>query len=175
MSSNQLPPIDVLNSSSPSEFLHAVNILFETAPPLSKSLLSSRPFSSYKDIICKAEETIKTLDDKDRLEVINAHPRIGEAGKLSTMSQSEQHGEKEKSMTRDRLDAVDAELQDLNRCYEEQYGFRFVIFKGEKSKEEVIPILKQRLASNDKHAEMEIGLREMIQIARARLQRLSKL
>lgn len=73
------------------------------------------------------------------------------------MSQSEQHGAKEKLIDKEKMSQIDAELGRLNDEYEKKYGFRFVIFKGEKSKEEVLPILKQRLESGDKMKEMDTG------------------
>ena len=69
MSQPQLPSIEDLNRSSPEEFLHNVNVLFETAPPLSKVLLQSRPYSSYQSLIDTADQFISEMNPESRLEV----------------------------------------------------------------------------------------------------------
>ena len=88
------------------------------------------------------------------------------------MSQSEQQGEKEKKMDAQRLAQLDLELDRLNDEYEKMFGFKFILFKGERSKEEVVPILKERM-KRSREVELETGLREMTAIARARLAKLT--
>lgn len=44
---------------------------------MADALFQARPFSSYHQLIDKAEEIISKLSHSQRLEVINAHPRIG--------------------------------------------------------------------------------------------------
>jgi 2-oxo-4-hydroxy-4-carboxy--5-ureidoimidazoline (OHCU) decarboxylase len=88
-----LPSIQQLNSESRDNFLAVVNTLFETAPPLADKLLAARPFSSYLQLIERGQEIClgNELSESEKLEVINAHPRIGESsGKLSAMSLKEQ-------------------------------------------------------------------------------------
>ena len=52
--------------------------------------------------------------------MLDAHPAIGERKKLSKHSASEQGADYDP--------AVIAELEELNRRYEERFGFRFVVF-----------------------------------------------
>ena len=38
-----------------------------------------------------------------------------------------------------------AELAELNRAYEEKFGFRFVVFVNRRPRREIVPILRERL------------------------------
>jgi 2-oxo-4-hydroxy-4-carboxy--5-ureidoimidazoline (OHCU) decarboxylase len=88
-----IPSIEQLNRETPENFIKAVNTLFETAPPLAKRLLDARPYSSYLELIDYGEKVCLNgeLSPEEKIEVMNAHPRIG-ASKvgLSAMSLKEQ-------------------------------------------------------------------------------------
>ncbi|ORE21451.1 hypothetical protein BCV71DRAFT_164784, partial [Rhizopus microsporus] len=86
-----LLPIKELNEADFESFIKTVNTLFETAPPLAKRLYEKRPYSSYDALIDEADEIQSRLNEEERVEVINAHPRIGAPKQnLSAMSQREQ-------------------------------------------------------------------------------------
>ena len=98
-----------------------------------------------------AEEVALALPEEDRFAALAAHPRIGE-------SSPEQHGGDA---------AVLEELGRLNRAYEERFGFAFVVFVNGRAREELLPVLRERLART-RAEELETGLRELCAIARAR-------
>ncbi|KAK9765953.1 hypothetical protein K7432_005304 [Basidiobolus ranarum] len=160
-----------LNQLSKEDFVQSINALFEPAPPLVELLYSARPFSSYEELLDYADEVIKSrLTPEERIEVVNAHPRIGAAAKnLSQMSLQEQGIGKE--LTNE--EKVLERLKELNQQYEEKYGFKFVVFVNGRSRAEIIPVLEQRLNNSDKQTELEIGLTDMLLIARDRLKKLS--
>jgi 2-oxo-4-hydroxy-4-carboxy--5-ureidoimidazoline (OHCU) decarboxylase len=101
-----------------------------------------------------AEEVALALAEPDRFAALAAHPRIGE-------SSPEQHGGDA---------AVLAELERLNRAYEERFGFAFVVFVDGRPREELLPVLRERLGRT-RDEELETGLRELCAIARARWER----
>jgi 2-oxo-4-hydroxy-4-carboxy--5-ureidoimidazoline (OHCU) decarboxylase len=57
-----------------------------------------------------------------------------------------------------------AELDELNRAYEEKFGFRFVVFVNRRPRREIVPLLRDRLART-RAEELETGVDELIQIA----------
>ena len=73
---------------------------------------------------------VNQLSDSERVEVINAHPRIGAPKQtLSALSYQEQ-GYAQDSVSeaaRKELERVLAELADLNAQYEARFGFKFVV------------------------------------------------
>ena len=99
------------------------------------------------------DELALAAPEEEQVEALAAHPRIGERS-------PEQRG-----------DAPDvlAELAELNRAYEEKFGFRFVVFVNRRSRAELLPVLRERLART-RPEELETGIRELIAIARDRWQ-----
>lgn len=98
-----------------------------------------------------ADEVAQQLSDEEKAEALAAHPRIGEAS-------SEQHG--------DEADVL-ADLTDLNRAYEDRFGFRFVVFVDRRPRSALVPILRERL-QRTREEELETGLQELVAIARDR-------
>jgi 2-oxo-4-hydroxy-4-carboxy--5-ureidoimidazoline (OHCU) decarboxylase len=114
-----------------------------------------------EDPLGSAQEVIATLTEGEKLEALNAHPAIG-AQQLSPRSAAEQG-------TNDRPETI-AELDRLNRLYEERFGFRFVVFVNRRPKSEVIPILRERL-TRTREQELDTALDELVAIARDRWRR----
>jgi OHCU decarboxylase len=101
-----------------------------------------------EDPLERAEEVALGLPDEDKVEALAAHPRIGEPS-------PEQHGDNP---------AVLTELAYLNQVYEEKFGFRFVVFVAGRPREEVLEVLRERIA-NTREEELETGIRELVAIA----------
>jgi 2-oxo-4-hydroxy-4-carboxy--5-ureidoimidazoline (OHCU) decarboxylase len=98
-----------------------------------------------------AEEVARELPEEEKVEALAAHPRIGEAS-------PEQYGDEAEVL---------AELAELNRAYEEKFGFRFVVFVDRRPRSAIVPILRERL-ERTREEELETGLRELVSIARDR-------
>jgi 2-oxo-4-hydroxy-4-carboxy--5-ureidoimidazoline (OHCU) decarboxylase len=106
------------------------------------------------DPLGRAREIARSLSEDEQAEALAAHPRIGERS-------PEQHGDDP---------AVLAELAELNREYEERFGFRFVVFVNQRSRAEILPVLRERLR-NTREQELENGLDELCAIAEDRWRR----
>jgi OHCU decarboxylase len=175
VSDPRLPPIEALNASDPEMFVARLRPLFEAADPLATALYAARPFDSYAALIDRAAEIIPTLPPAQQVEVLNAHPRIGESAEavrqVSSLSYREQGYEQEHQAPPDQLARVYADLADLNRHYEQRFGFRFVVFVDGRPKSEIVDVLRQRL-THSRSDELETGLHDMLAIARDRLRRL---
>ena len=57
-----------------------------------------------------------------------------------------------------------AELAELNRAYEERFGFRFVVFVNRRPRREIVPVLRERL-ERTREEELATGVDELVQIA----------
>ena len=99
----------------------------------------------------RAEEIALGLPDEDKVEALAGHARIGEPS-------PEQHGGNP---------AVLTELAYLNQVYEEKFGFRFVVFVAGRRREEILEVLRERIA-NTREEELEAGVRELVAIAQDR-------
>jgi 2-oxo-4-hydroxy-4-carboxy--5-ureidoimidazoline (OHCU) decarboxylase len=114
--------------------------------------------AAVEDPLGRARELARELSDEEKKEVLDAHPAIG-ATKLSARSASEQG-----------VDQAPPELDELNRRYEERFGFRFVVFVDRRPKSAIVPILRVRLGRT-REEELETGVDELVQIAIDRWQR----
>ena len=114
--------------------------------------------AELEDPLGNARAVAATLTDDEKKAVLDAHPAIG-ATTLSARSAAEQ--------------GVDAdpqtlvELAELNRAYEERFGFRFVVFVNRRPKRELVPILRERL-ERTREEELGTALDELIAIAEDR-------
>ncbi len=57
-----------------------------------------------------------------------------------------------------------AELAELNRAYEEKFGFRFVVFVNRRSRAEILPVFRERL-ERAREEELETGCDDLVAIA----------
>jgi 2-oxo-4-hydroxy-4-carboxy-5-ureidoimidazoline decarboxylase len=161
-------PIDDLNQLEPRDFADALKPLFEAAAPLAEALYAERPFTSYDDLLARAESLAARLSTTEQIGVISAHPRIGEsAEKLSALSYAEQGYDREAILPPDAVAGAYATLAKLNRAYEERFGFRFVVFVNGRPKSEIVGILQERLL-NSRDQELQTALRDMFLIAHDR-------
>jgi 2-oxo-4-hydroxy-4-carboxy--5-ureidoimidazoline (OHCU) decarboxylase len=110
-----------------------------------------------EDPLGSAREVAAQLSDDEKKEVLDAHPAIG-AKTLSGRSAAEQG-----------VDDV-PELDDLNRAYEERFGFRFVVFVNRRSKSAIVPVLRERL-ERTREQELTTALDELVSIAEDRWRR----
>jgi 2-oxo-4-hydroxy-4-carboxy--5-ureidoimidazoline (OHCU) decarboxylase len=113
------------------------------------------------DPLGSADEVIRGLSEDEKLEALDAHPAIGAKG-LSARSAAEQGSDDDPETL--------AELERLNREYEERFGFRFVVFVNRRPKREIVPILRERLGRS-REEELDTALRELVAIAEDRWRR----
>ena len=119
-----------------------------------------RTLAALDDPLSHAEEAISRLSEDEKLEALDAHPRIG-ARRLSPRSAAEQGA----------IDpAAEAELEELNRVYEDRFGFRFVVFVNRRPRAELVPVLRERLERR-RDEELDTALQELVAIARDRWSR----
>lgn len=157
-----LVPLSELNTLPPDAFATALEPLFESAPPLARGLYAARPFASYATLIDTAETLAFSLPDAARVEVVNAHPRIGaNPAHMSAQSAREQSAGADDPH-------IAAELARLNVEYEHHFGFRFVVFVNKRPRSAILELLRQRL-TNPREEELRTALSEMFAIARDRL------
>ena len=136
--------------------------VFERAPGLAAALRHAGQ-DTPRAIIAKARGALEGMSDAECVAVLDAHPRIGaNAASLSLHSRREQGDVADPGALR--------ELAELNDAYEKKFGFRFVVFVAGRTKEEIVPVLRARLA-NTREAELKTGLDEFLAISLDRLER----
>ncbi len=129
------------------------------------SMISRRPFPDVQDMISASDSIWWSLAKEDWLEAFSNHPKIGEKGQ--GWSAEEQRG----------MDAAAretaAEMGRLNRLYENNFGWIFIICATGKTADEMRELLEQRL-KNEASAELKIAASEQAEITHLRIRKLLK-
>lgn len=115
----------------------------------------------YENPLGAARRLLREIPEDEMLEAINVHPRVGE-GTGSSQSKREQGSQRAPEML--------GELARLNRLYEEQFGFRFVVFVNRRPRSEIVKVLQRRLRRS-KDEELATAIDDLVSIAEDRYRR----
>lgn len=137
-----------------------------------QTMAQHRPFHGTEELLRTGNEVWWSLDHADWLEAFRSHPKIGEkkaADAVSTQSQ-QWSGQEQAGVDDANEDTIDS-LSQLNRAYEDRFGFIFIVCATGKSAGEMLAILRERLR-NDIDAELPIAATEQAKITELRLKKL---
>jgi len=155
---------------APDAFGALVAPLFEAAPAFIGRLGEGRPYGSWEALFQRADEIALALSTAERLELIDAHPRIGAPpGSVSALSFVEQGYDRERASASAEAERarIGAELERLNAAYEARFGFRYVVFVAGRSRAQIVPLIEAALGA-DAAAEEQRALHDVVAIARDR-------
>ena len=110
--------------------------------------------AALDDPLGRADEIARGLTEREKLEAVDTHPRIGEPS-------PEQRGAEPRVL---------AELAVLNCAYEDRFGFRFIVFVNRRTRAELVPVLRERLGRT-RAQELDTALSELVAIAKDRWSR----
>ena len=114
------------------------------------------------DPLVRARTLVHELPHDEKVEVLAAHPAIGQRGGLSARSAAEQGADADPEVL--------AELAKLNAEYEARHGFRFVVFVDRRPKAEILAVLRERI-DRPTAVEREAALDQLVAIAEDRWRR----
>ncbi|HEY0372148.1 MAG TPA: allantoicase [Thermoanaerobaculia bacterium] len=145
--------------------LFAPNDLLKVCGSLrwTEGVAAARPYASWDELVSRAASTWSSLDEADWMEAFGAHPRIGE--RKAGWTQQEQSG------TRGASDDTMRALAELNRAYEEKFGFVYLICATGKSADEMLVNLRERI-DHTRDEEVRIAAEEQRKITELRLEKL---
>lgn len=133
---------------------------------------AARPFRSLDELIASSERIWWSLKPGDWLEAFHSHPKIGEKKAAApTTAKAQQWSEDEQSGIRNSAQQTIDDLAQLNREYEQKFGYIFIVCASGKSSEEMLAILRERL-SNNLHEELRNAAAEQAKITELRLRKL---
>ena len=127
---------------------------------------------SLHQLLDSAEEIWWSLDQSDWLEAFHSHPKIGEhKAAAPTSDQSKRWSEAEQAAVSSAAPETLQSLADLNRQYEERFGYIYIVCAADKSSEEMLAILRARL-ENPADQELHNAAAEQAKITHLRLKKL---
>jgi len=135
-------------------------------------MADARPFENLTDVIARANGIWWSLDRDDWLEAFRSHPRIGEKKTAETVSAQARHwsGQEQAGVNTASTETTNT-LAELNRAYEQKFGYIFIICATGKTSSEMIASLRDRLEHDDAE-ELPIAAAEQSKITELRLKKL---
>ena len=118
--------------------------------------------AAQDDPLLRARSLVHELSLREKREVHDAHPAIGQRGGLSARSAAEQGSDDDPEVL--------AELARLNAEYEARHGFRFVVFVNRRPKAEILEVLRSRIG-RPTDEELDTALSQLVAIAEDRWRR----
>lgn len=157
-----------LNSSTPS----TLGTLFKQvchSDKWVKEMVKSAPFKNQNDLLKKGARAWSKCKEKDWLEALDGHPRIGQKAKGSSLSAKWSKGEQSAAKSPD--EQVLERLAEAQQDYFEKFGFIFLICASGRGSKEILEAVKQRLPHSAAE-EMQIVAEEQAKIIHLRLEKL---
>jgi OHCU decarboxylase len=169
MTSVVLHPLETFNRSS-SEVAAAALLSCCASRRWAHALVAARPFATGEALFFAADQVWATMQEADWMEAFRAHPRIGERKPAEATAQSKTWSSQEQAQVHAAQATILSELAEGNRAYEQNFGFTYIVCSTGKSAEEMLIILKRRLAS-DRTTELREAAEQQRQITQIRLRK----
>ena len=140
--------IDNINDLNKSDFLSIFGNVFEKTESVAQEAFESKPFKDFDDIVFKMLDIYENYKKEKILEILNAHPELAIAKKMTSESISEQASAKLNECSDDEYE----EFKKLNFEYKKKFNFPFIIAVKGKNKNEILMNFRQRI-KNDVESE----------------------
>lgn len=155
---------DDLNAMSRESFVQTVGWVFEQSPWVAERAWRRRPFANVEALHEAMVAEVSGATGDEQMALLRAHPDLG-ARVTSGASMREQS-----EAGLGTLSPADADrLSALNAAYRDKFGFPFLLAVRGITPEKILAALERRLTS-PRDAERQEALRQVLQIARFRLE-----
>ena len=161
--------IDNINDLNKSDFLSIFGNVFEKTESVAQEAFETKPFKDFEDIINKMLTIYENYKKDKILEILNAHPELAVAKKMTLESISEQASAKLNECSNDEYE----EFKKLNIEYKRKFNFPFIIAVKGKDKYEILKNFRQRIL-NDIESEFLEAKKQVKKIATFRLNEINK-
>jgi len=159
--------IQELNRIDDSAFVNLLGGVYETSPWVAERVSSDRPFDSIAAVHKSMREAVQTASHDKQLELLRAHPDLGERTEMTDASREEQASAGLDQLSREQYEA----FQRLNETYRETFGFPFIMAVKGASPDTIQERMENRV-DNSAAEEFQTALDEVHEIARLRLDEL---
>ena len=132
------------------------------------AMVALRPIRSVVELSEAADLMWARMGEPDWLEAFACHPRIGERKSANAVAKSAAWSKLEQSSAASASEDILAEIAAGNARYEELFGFTYIVCATGKSAEEMLTILRRRLAGNRRDELLEAAEQQR-QITQIRL------
>ena len=161
--------LDKVNNLNKTDFISIFGNVFEKTDWVAKKAYSLKPFISLDDLFSKIINIFENSKKEDHLEILNAHPDLVVAKKLTNDSKKEQNNAQLNQCTEKEM----KEFTKLNIIYKKKFNFPFIIAVSGKNKFEILKNFRERI-KNDKIVEFKEAKNQVKKIASIRIQQIIK-
>ena len=157
-----------LNAMSQADFTARLGAIFEHSPWVAERAAAHRPFASVAQLHDAMADAVRTASEEERLRLIRAHPEL--AGRAAVRGElTDESTREQKGAGLDQCSVEEFErMQDLNRRYNEKFGFPFVIAVKGHDRHSILRAFAQRL-ENPRDVEAAECIEQIIRIGGFRL------
>jgi len=138
--------IDNINDLNKSDFLSIFGNVFEKTESVALEAFESKPFKNFEVIMLNMLNIYESYKKDKILEILNAHPELAVAKKMTSESISEQASAKLNECSNEEYE----EFKRLNSEYKKKFNFPFIIAVKGKNKNEILNNFRQRISNNIK-------------------------
>ena len=131
-------------------------------------MVALRPIAGIVALSEEGDRVWATMAENDWMEAFACHPRIGERKASAASAKSAAWSAQEQAGTTSAADTTMHALAEGNARYEQQFGFTYIVCATGKTADEMLALLKRRLA-NDRMAELKEAAEQQRQITQIRL------
>ena len=161
--------IDNINDLNKSDFLSIFGNVFEKTESVALETFELKPFKDFNDIILKMLNIYEAYEKDKILEILNSHPELAVAKKLTSESKSEQASAKLNECSNDEYE----EFKKLNLEYNKKFNFPFIIAVKGKNRIEILESFRKRI-NNTIETEFEEAKEQVKKIALLRIKDIIK-
>ena len=156
-----------LNEVDSETFVDTLGGIYETSPWVAERASEARPFDSVDEIQETMKRVVQNATREKKLELLRAHPDLGERTKMTDASKKEQASAGLDQLSEEQYEA----FQRLNEQYREKFGFPFIMAVKNESTEVIREAMERRVEQSNS-AEFQTAIEEVHTIARFRLEEL---
>ena len=160
---------DKFNKLGKTEFISTFGNIFEKTEWIAEKCYESKPYNNLDELILKMMKIFENTEKEKHLEILNSHPDLAVAKKLTEDSKNEQKNANLNQCTNEEF----IEFKKLNEEYKKKFGFPFIIAVKGKNKEEILNSFRQRITNNI-NSEFEEAKKQVKKIASLRLSEINK-
>ena len=156
--------IEELNQADRETFTDLLASVYEHSPWVAEQAWSDRPFESVGDLHGTMKRVVENADRESRLELLRAHPDLGERTEMTDASVEEQASAGLDQLTPEQYEA----FQRLNERYRDDFGFPFIMAVRGESPDAIRAAMEERV-DHSRPEEFRTAIDEVHTIARLRL------
>jgi len=156
--------LEEVNQFDREKFVEVLGRIYEKSAWVAEQTWSDRPFGSVEELYGAMRQTVDQSSRDAKLELLRAHPDLGEQTEMTDASEEEQASAGLDELHPEQYEAFER----LNERYREKFGFPFIMAVKDETPNAIQAAMEERVEQT-RSVEFDIALEQVHKIARFRL------